>query len=416
MSFDKILKRKQQNLRVNYFKYIKIIDSKKIYNSPFRYPCTWYENLSKSFLNYLNQKNKKTFIKLILSYFKEVLLIITLLNYNLYSPKLTKNKYKNVFLTWTKNSDIKKGILANDRYINQKTNIKEDIFFSINLENNFLPTSLKNIHVLSKVNSSKHYMINLFLLFKFIFFSIIKNNFFHSLNVYSFFSYMFYLNFKKIFSGKKFENLYMSYEGQPFQNYLIQKIREEFKDVKIYGIVKSFQPNPLHLYKHTNAPDKIIYSHKSIKMHMIKNLKWKKNDFEEKTFYKLNNFKGKILLPFSIKDYNKIFVILEKLFKNNKIKELNSLKLKLHPNTPEYEKQIIFKKKIAKFIKNKKYKKKNNVLIAIGATSVIMENLLLGNVVYQIFENETLECLSTSFWPKLKSKRIDTNVVRYSLS
>ena len=30
-------------------------------------------------------------------------------------------------------------------------------------------------------------------------------------------------------------------------------------------------------------------------------------------------------------------------------------------------------------------KKKNNVLIAIGATSVIMENLLLGNVVYQIF-------------------------------
>ena len=43
-----------------------------------------------------------------------------------------------------------------------------------------------------------------------------------------------------------------------------------------------------------------------------------------------------------------------------------------------------------------------------------MENLLLGNVVYQIFENEILECLSTSYWPKLKSK-IDTNVVRYSL-
>ena len=112
-----------------------------------------------------------------------------------------------------------------------------------------------------------------------------------------------------------------------------------------------------------------------------------------------------------------IFLLfLKKLYKNNKIKEINNLKLKLHPNTPEYEKQIILKKKIAKFIKNKKYIKKNNVLIAIGATSVIMENLLLGNVVYQIFENETLECLSTSYWPKLKSKRIDTNVVRYSLS
>ena len=68
----------------------------------------------------------------------------------------------------------------------------------------------------------------------------------------------------------------MSYEGQPFQNYLIQKIREEFKDVKIYGIVKSFQPYPIHLYKHTNVPDKIIYCHKSIKMHMIKNFKMEK--------------------------------------------------------------------------------------------------------------------------------------------
>ena len=100
---------------------------------------------------------------MILNYFKEALLILTLLNYNLYSPKQTKNKYKNVFLTWTKNSDIKKGILVNDRYINQKTNIKEDIFFSINLEKNFLPKNLKNIHVLSKVNFLKYYMINLFL-------------------------------------------------------------------------------------------------------------------------------------------------------------------------------------------------------------------------------------------------------------
>ena len=57
MSFDKILKRNQQkNLKINYFKYIKNFDSKKIYNSPFRYPCTWYENLSKSFLNYLSKK------------------------------------------------------------------------------------------------------------------------------------------------------------------------------------------------------------------------------------------------------------------------------------------------------------------------------------------------------------------------
>ena len=61
------------------------------------------------------------------------------------------------------------------------------------------------------------------------------------------FFYIFHLNFKKIFSSKKFENLYMSYEGQPFQNYLIQKIREEYKDVKIYGIVKIIPAKPITL-------------------------------------------------------------------------------------------------------------------------------------------------------------------------
>ena len=43
-----------------------------------------------------------------------------------------------------------------------------------------------------------------------------------------------------------------------------------------------------------------------------------KNDFEDKTFYKLNNFKGKILLPFSIKDYDNIFIILKNYIKITK--------------------------------------------------------------------------------------------------
>ena len=69
MSFDKNLKKKQKKLKINYFKYLKNYDSKKVYNSPFRYPCTWYENLSKSFLNHIIKKNNNSFIKLILNYF-----------------------------------------------------------------------------------------------------------------------------------------------------------------------------------------------------------------------------------------------------------------------------------------------------------------------------------------------------------
>ena len=64
MSFDKNLKKKQKNLKINYFKYIKNYDSKKVYNSPFRYPCTWYENLSKSFLNHIIKKKKIVLLNL----------------------------------------------------------------------------------------------------------------------------------------------------------------------------------------------------------------------------------------------------------------------------------------------------------------------------------------------------------------
>ncbi len=415
MSFDKILKKEQKILKIKYFRFVKKLDKKNVNNSPFRYPCTWYENLSKSFLNlFLGKKNYQNFIY---NYIKEILLIFSLMSYKLYSPTNKQNEYDNVYITWIKNNDISNGFLINDRYINRRNNVKKDVFFSVNLDKKFKKKNLKNIFVLSKSSIFKiNTIINLFYLIKFVCILIVKKNFFYSINVYSFFSYIFYSNFEKIFNKKKIKRIYMSYEGQPFQNYLIEKIKYQNKNIQIIGIVNSFQPFPIHLYNQTNSPDKIICCHRSIKEHMINNLNWKKNNFEKISFTKLNNFKGQILLPFSVKSYDKIFNILYNLHKNKKVKGLNNLNLKLHPNTPENFQQKIFKLKCKKIFKSKIGKQKSKILISIGATSTIMENLLLGNTVYQIYENKDLECLSTIFWPKLKSKKIDTNVVRYRLN
>ena len=119
----------------------------------------------------------------------------------------------------------------------------------------------------------------------------------------------------KIIKYISFNRVLMSYEGQPFQNLLIRNIKKKDKKIKIIGIIKSFQPFPIHLYKNSDAPDKIFFSDNMIKKHMIKKLLWIKIDFEKKIPYKLNNSKGKILLPFSISNYDKIYEIIEELYK-----------------------------------------------------------------------------------------------------
>jgi len=281
MLFDKNLKKSQSIITSSYLRYILTLDSKNIILSPFRYPCTWYDNLSKIFL--IKRFKKKNLLNFIKIYLKEVLLIVSIMSYKTYGPSIKRKNYKNVYITWFKNGDIQKGLLIKDRYINQKFNKKKDIFFSVNMDKNFKKQNLKNTFILTKtgffqINTLK----NLYHLFNYIFFSLINNNLFHSLNVYSFYSYIFFINFKKCFFDCKFENIYMSYEGQPFQNFIISKIKKLFSEVKIIGLVNSFQPFPIHLYNQKNAPHKIIYCHDYIKDHMVNVLNWKKDNFIKK--------------------------------------------------------------------------------------------------------------------------------------
>ncbi len=251
------------------------------------------------------------------------------------------------------------------------------------------------------------------ILIKFMIIILVNKNIFYSLNVYSFYAYLFHYYFEQSLKNINFKNIIMSYEGQPFQNFIIKKLKK--KNISVIGIVNSFQPFPLHLYKNDDAPDKIKYGHKLIKNHMIKKLKWKNKDFIGKVNIDIENFKGKILLPFSIRNYDKIYETLYQLLKNKKIKGLNKLKIKVHPNTPELEEQLNLKYKLKRNLISNISTNEEKIIIAIGATSVIVSNLILGNTVYQIYENETLECLSTSFWPNIISEKIDNNVVKYRL-
>ena len=82
MSFSSQLGVKQRLILKNISNLVKT-KKKLIYNSPFLYPCTWYDNFSNSFLK--SFYGKKNIVILISKYIKEVLLIISILNYRLYS-------------------------------------------------------------------------------------------------------------------------------------------------------------------------------------------------------------------------------------------------------------------------------------------------------------------------------------------
>ncbi len=113
------------------------------------YPCTWYQNLSKVYLHrFLKEKNTT---QIVISYIKEILLISSLLTYKIYKPSLKKKIYKDVVITWSKNKDIKKGIISFDRFTKIKAN-KNCIFFSVNLEKKFEFQKLNNTFFLTKTS------------------------------------------------------------------------------------------------------------------------------------------------------------------------------------------------------------------------------------------------------------------------
>ena len=67
--------------------------------------------------------------------------------------------------------------------------------------------------------------------------------------------------------------------------------------------------------------------------------------------------------------------------------------------------QILLKNKLNKLFNNKKKGNSEKLLLAIGSTSVILENLILGNKVIQIYEDETAECCSKVFGQALKLQK-----------
>ena len=262
---------------------------------------------------------------------------------------------------------------------------------------------------------------------------LVKELNFKILNIYKVFSYQsfFAINFYKLVYPEikklNLKKIILPYEGQPIQNFFIQKIKKKFKKTKIYGFLHTFpQAIPLnYIYRSEFSPNKLIINGISQKKCFIKYLRWKKNDLIIKRslrFYENQNtnLENKILIPYKIQEQKKILNLIESFFSKLEDNSFPNLRIKNHPQKKESLTHIRLEKNLLKILK--KYKKKfgskkiNNCSIFIESTSSVIEALERKINVFHLCTNPILQVYSPTIWLGLKRREVSKNLFNYGFN
>ena len=271
---------------------------------------------------------------------------------------------------------------------------------------------------------------NLFYLFKYICQMLIYSNFnlkkfFHTLSFQSCFAFQNYNLIKEFIFKKKTKVLLFPYEGQPFQNMLISKIRKINKKIKTLGYIHYTHPFQTEIFNRKGSPDK-IFTYSLEQLNFFKNLGWNKKNITlipsltfKRTIEQKNKLKSKIFLPYKLIDENKILLSLEKFFKIKKKNSLPFFQIAPHPSPYNFKKQQNLEKKIRILIKKNKEKftssAEKNLSIVIGLTTSVFIALENGIKVIHISLDPLRDQISTKYWSNIEVKELAKNVNIYKL-
>ena len=113
------------------------------------------------------------------------------------------------------------------------------------------------------------FLINIFSLRKF----------FHYFSSQTVFAEIVNENLFSILSEKKVSKIILPYEGQPFQNYVLNNLKKKYRGITSIGFIHSMVPAlPLNFIKRDGSPDLIYLSGVSQKDLFVKYLGWNKKD------------------------------------------------------------------------------------------------------------------------------------------
>ena len=176
-----------------------------------------------------------------------------------------KNKnFKIIVVSWAKKENFKKNGIFKDKYFNvtNKYKKKSILWYLVYLDKN-LPNKISENIILYQPIKNKFPNLILLLVYilrnlKNIFISL--EYFVFSISSQSILADQISKNFSKYTnSNKEIKNVYIPYEGQPFQNEIIRLIKNYIPKAKITGYIHAPpQPIPTNLLKKCNKPHTII--------------------------------------------------------------------------------------------------------------------------------------------------------------
>ena len=254
--------------------------------------------------------------------------ILYSLNYN--SHRIYKSKknleYNKIIVTWAFENNFDKNGSLNDRYFNiNSKNLKRSLWFVIYLGNKipkkindnivlFKPTTSKSFNFLTLLNSISKNFLFLFKNYKY-YLALLSN--------YNYFADIFLKQISE-FINQEVKLILMPFEGQPFQNKLVNLVKNEYKDIQTIGYIHSPPlPIPSNFIFKNGSPDKIILNGNDQIYCFTKLLGWKRSNIKFLPSYRFHKSKNKvkntIFLPLTIRDTKGIIDRLKTLDQKNLI-------------------------------------------------------------------------------------------------
>ena len=340
------------------------------------------------------------------------------------STKLIK-KYKRIVISWSFKKNFEKNGSFNDRYFNINSRAEPKTLWYLIYLDTIIPRKIDKNIVIFQPFEKKSFHLSIIIKILFKNFNFILRNvkyFLSKVSSYSFFAEVVGSNFI-LYLNENVKYILMPYEGQPFQNEIINLAKNYNKKINIIGYIHS-PPVALptnFIFKYS-SPDKIILNGKDQLECFNKLLGWKKKNIKllpsDRFLKSSKNLSGNIFLPIAIKSKNTIIKSFNYLI-NKKFINLKNFKIKNHPAAQNSKINLDLISEIKKIIRKNKIKLKPNkrqkLSIFIGASGAIIEALERNTSVVHICEDPIFDMYSKKIWPSIKSEKITENIFKYSL-
>lgn len=367
---------------------------------------------------------KKSYFNLFLILIRNIFSMLIFDEYKVVNTNI-KKKNKFLILSWGFKEDFDKNGNFYDKYLNiNSAELKKEYLWLVVYLSNDLPNKINENIVIYK-KKKKFFSLNLFFKNLIKIFFISNKNFsltFSSFNKSSLFAINFYDELSKILNFNIFTKIIIVYEGQPYQKYFIEKI----KNINARSVILGILHHPPHslmfnFFKQKKiTPDKLVVSGSLTKEILIKNYNWKKNQIIKLSAFRFKKKRENI---------KKIFISANIINFQNVFREFKSAIIKCNFNIFDYtvsaHPKIKTSQEILKLIKNinafklktKKFRTNpRNLNICIGVTSAVVELLESSLKVMHITEIPFLEKYDKSRWTSIKIKNISKNSYICSLT